>query len=229
MVLPLLLLGTLAFAQSIDQEFYRQVASVELLQSKKLQAEIKLSDAQRDKLNQEAGGYSKRMTAILDDVKAGKVGPVEAKQSVEEAKTSLKSKIMAVLKPEQIVRWGQLSVQQLGVVALFDPVVVAKIGLTKAQAQKLTDAWNSTGQRVANLESTAKKPIIDKYRAMKPSDEAERDKLTKQLQAELADATAKIMPEIEKLKKEFDGVVNATLTDGQKKTWAEIKGPAVKP
>jgi len=222
------LFATSAFAQSGDQEFYRQVASVELLQSKKLQAEIKLTDAQRDKLNAEAGTYSKRMTGILDDVKAGKIGPVEAKQSVEEAKSSLKTKILATLKPEQVVRWGQLTVQQLDVLALFDPIVVAKLGLTKAQSQKLTDAWNATGARVANLESTTKKPIVDKYRAMKPANDAEREKLTQQLQTELAEATAKIKPELDKLKKEFDTSVATTLTDGQKKTWSEIKGPAVK-
>lgn len=212
-----------------DRSFFEQVASIDLLQSKAVQTELKVSEKQRTSLNAFAAAYNTETKNLADGVQKGTVTQGEFRAKVQAAQDALKVKIFTELTSDQTRRLGQISLQQAGYVALMSPLLAEKLAMTEAQRSKLKGAWNAMGQSVAETERRAKEPIWNKYRAMKPKDTAERDKLQKEMDQEILNADAVIRPKLLELRKGFEDTVAQTLTAGQKKAWDDLKGPAFKP
>jgi hypothetical protein len=102
--------------------------------------------------------------------------------------------------------------------------------MTEAQKKILVDGWNQTGKDVAEVERKAKQPIVDKYKAMPPpKTEEERARLQSQLDAEIKEANTKTQPDLLRLKKSYEDLVDKTMTAGQKKSWDTLKGAPFKP
>lgn len=214
--------------QADNLAFYKQIASVDILQAKAVQAELKVTDSQRSDFNKHADAYNTSTKSLTADAQAGKVTRAEFTQKLADAQALLHDNVIAVLTPTQQTRLGQITLQQGGVLAVLNPVVASKLTLTEAQRKTLTDGLQATGKEVAEIERKAKEPVIDKYKAMKPASEAEKDRLAGELQKELKAINEKIKPDLLKARKGFEDLVDKTLTSGQKKTWGDLKGPAFK-
>ena len=213
-----------------DGAFYKQIASVDPLQSKAVQAELKVTEAQRAAFNKHADAYNATTKTLQDSLQAGTLNQTDFKKKVVEAQAVLHDKITDELTSTQTARLGQITLQRFGIVALLNPIVAERLVLTETQRKALADAWTKTGTQVAELERKAKQPIVEKYKAMDPPKTVEeRDRLQGQLDQEIKDANARIEPDILKLKKDYEDVVDKTLTAGQKKTWADLLGPPFKP
>ncbi len=224
----LLSVGT-ALAQG-DAAFYRHVADIEILQAKSVQADLKVTEAQRAKLNAHADWYNKGTEAAL---KAAGEKPSEAQQRDARAKLGalqrqLRDRVLGELTSTQLRRLSQISLQRLGILAVLDETIAARIGLSAAQRKTIGDSWNETGQKVAALERRTREPIYNRYKDRKPKDEADAKRLQGAYDKEMSEVTTKNKPEVDRLKAGFEGVVSRTLTAGQKKTWEDLKGPAFK-
>lgn len=226
---PLTLLTTLlATSLSMAQAdaFDKHVASVEVLQAKPVQSELKISEGQRAALNKHAAWYNKATEGIVKSL-GNSPSTAEKEKSAERIQSlhgQLKDKVFGELSKWQMKRLGQISLQQLGVLAVMDAKVASKIGLSSSQLKTIRDGWNRTGTKVAEIERKARQPIWDKYKAKKPKDDKEAQSLRTAFEQEMRAAGDKIAPQLKAQKEGFESLVDKTLSASQKKTWDELKG-----
>lgn len=218
----------LALPQADDAAFYKQIASIDTLQSKAVQTELKVSEAQRTAFNSHATVYNEQTKTLADKFKEGTMPKAEFAQKLSDAQATLHDKVIGELTAIQAKRLGQITLQRAGIIAVVNPVVANRLGMTKAQSTTLAEGLQKTGTTVAEIERSAKEPIVKKYQAMTPKTDEEKAKLQAQLDAEIKEANTKIQPDLLKARKTFEDLVDKTLTAGQKKTWADLKGPEFK-
>ena len=215
----LLTAGVAAHAQRDPFEEY--VASLDVLQLKAVQTELRVSDAQRTRMNGHADDYNRQVARIQTDVPES-----QRAELIERAEAALKGKVLEELTDGQVKRLAQISLQRLGVIAILDAKVATRVGLSGAQTQAITDAWTALGQAVGAELARVRKPVFDRYRDRKPKDDAERRTIQEAFEKEVAEADKSAKPQLDKLREEFEKVVDQTLTAGQKKAWEDLKGPA---
>lgn len=219
--------SSIAFAD--DQKFYGEIASMELLQSKVVQTELKVTESQRTKFNAHATNYNAQTKALQDSAQKGEINKSEFESKVLAAQTTLKAQVLAELSSAQIVRLGQITLQQAGYIAVMNDQVSARLGLTQTQLKSLKDGWNKLGQDVAAAEQAVRQPIIEKYQKLDPKTDEDKKKARDDFEKEMAASNEKVQPDLKRLRKGFEDLVDKTLTAGQKKTWSDLKGPAFKP
>ncbi len=222
------LLNVSGFALADDHALYQKLASIQVLMSKTVQAELKVTEAQHTSLNDHASVYNGTADALVKMRSDGKLTDEQFRSKLAEAQDQLRKGVMTVLTPAQIDRLGQISLQKIGVPAVFDENLARRLGISQAQTKILTDAWNQLGKDVAEVERQAREPIVDKYRKMDPKTDAEKEAAKQGFEKEMADANLKIQPDLIRLKKSFEDLVAKTLTDGQKKDWSNLKGTPFK-
>ena len=216
--------------QGIDElAFYRRIASINILQNKDVQTELKVTEAQRTKFNEFGQSFNTNARSASETLSKGEISETEYDKRIQSAQELLQTNIILSLKDEQVTRLGQISLQKAGTIVVLKPIVSAKLGMTEAQINILKAELKTVGMAVAELQRKAKEPIVNKYRAMTPKDDAEREKLQTEMDAEIKAVNEKIQPDLLKLRKTFDDLVDKTLTDGQKKTWTDLKGPTFQP
>jgi Spy/CpxP family protein refolding chaperone len=117
--------------------------SLFLLSQKSVQDELKLSEEQTKKLTtlqekqREGRASFKGFKDLSDEEKKAKIQEF-AKQAQERAKEADKA-IAEILKPEQLKRFKQISLQQRGAGAISDPEVAEALKLTDEQKGKVKD------------------------------------------------------------------------------------------
>jgi hypothetical protein len=216
---PLLMALAAAFGAADRDPLDLYLCDIVLLQNKAVQAEIKLEEAQRAKLNDLADAFAAEARRIEQEA------PADSRvERVLRERAALKERVLAALTDAQVKRLAQISLQAMDVVAVLDVRVAERLGVTEAQAAALKAAWEATGRAVAKSLEAAREPVLAKYRAMRPASDAERKALAEALGKELAEADKTAKPEIERHKKTFESAVARTFTDGQKKEWDALKG-----
>ncbi|MBS1721512.1 MAG: hypothetical protein JSS66_00730 [Armatimonadetes bacterium] len=222
-------LGLTLGPQADDLKFYQEVASIAPLQSKAVQQELVITEAQRGNLNKHADKYNAETQTLLQQKQKGEISAEDFTKRLATAQADMQAGALSELTKGQVIRLGQITLQMKGVPALLTVAVGNKLGLTEAQKKALAAGWNETGKALAELEREVKEPIVKKYSAMDPKTDEEKAKLQSAMKQEIQAADDKIKPDILKLKKAFEGTVDKTLTESQKKLWTELKGPAFKP
>jgi hypothetical protein len=210
-------------------QFDVYVANIEILQAKPVQAELKISDAQRAALNKHADWYNGQTKKVVDQLKASKGTDADRQKGMSQVSSlqqQLKNKVIGELSSWQVKRLGQISLQQAGIVALLDSKVAKKVGMTDAQVKKLRAGWEASGKLVAEAETKARQPVFNKYKDKQPKDEKEAKELSEAYSREMEAASKALDPVLAKAKKDFEALVDSTLTPGQKKAWGDLKGSA---
>ena len=64
---------------------------------------------------------------------------------------------------------------------------------------------------------------------MEPKSDDEKKKLSESMENELAEANSKIQPDLKRLRKGFEDLVESTLTKAQMETWKQLEGPVFSP
>lgn len=216
-----------AFAQN-EFDFY--FADIAILQQKPIQAELKVSEAQRANMNKHADWLAAQGKSIEGQVNAKKLTPDEANRLMVAHIATMKKKVIGELSAPQLKRLRELTLQRDGLLPLLDQKMADKIGMTKAQLTKLRDKFVENDKKVKDIQATAFGPIISKYNAMKPKSQAEEQTLIGQRNKEFEAAKKKIQPQLESLRKGFEDLVESTLTKGQMDEFNALKGkPFVPP
>jgi hypothetical protein len=217
----LLVLSVGVFAHAQRDPFDEYVASLDVLQIKAVQAELRVSDAQRTRMNGHADDFNRQAARIQTDVPES-----QRAEMIERAEAALKGKVLAELTDGQVKRLAQISLQKLGVIAILDPKVASRVGLSGAQSDKIAEAWNALGRAVGAELERVRRPVFERYRDRKPKDEAERRTIQDAFEKEIAEADKSVKPQLDKHRAAFEKAVADTLTTGQMKAWDDLKGPA---
>lgn len=164
-----------------------------LYANKSVQKELKFTDEQAKKAGEIVADLREKYQDKLQEARQSQ--DFQAMQKINRDMTDEAKKMMAdVLKPDQIKRFDQISLQQRGLQAFTDPELLKKIDLNDDQKAKIRDI----GQEV----------------------QAQRQEIMQGFQDD-REGTMKKMAE---LRKETLGKIVAKLNDEQQKTWKELIG-----
>ena len=169
---------------------------VNLLGNPSVQKELKIDDAQKEKVTALVTETREKMTDLRDkltDLQGQERFTKQQELSKPINEAALKS-AASFLKPEQIKRLHEIEIQQRGATALSDPVIAKKLGVTDEQTTKV------------------KSILADQQSEMQEI----RQSAGQDFQA--------AMPKIQALRKETNTKVMALMTEDQKKTWKEMTG-----
>lgn len=233
-VLILICVAAAALATpAVRDAFDVHVANIVLLQAKSVQAELRISDAQRAAMNRHADWYNGeagKISAQYDSqAKNARTPPPLPEAQIKQLQSDLKKRVLAELSDAQVRRLREISLQYAGPLALMDPEVARKIGLTDAQVKKLKTSYETNLKRVQSAEGAAMGPVSRKYADKKPKNEAERKTLQGQMDKDLAEASRQVEPHLKKLKADYDAAVASTLTPAQKAAYLQLKGAKFAP
>ena len=225
-----MILAAAVGAQAAPDAFDKYASNIQILQDKVIQKELKVSEAQRAKLNKHANWFNAETKKLNDAVTKTKKPPTEADQKkLATLMNQMKDRVIAELSAVQLKRLREISLQMLGDRGLLDPTVGKKVGLSDAQITKLQNSYQATAKKMVDLETKTYKPISDKYAAKKPKTDAEKKKLAQDWDKEMAAAQKKIAPTLKQYAGEFTKTMNATLSAAQKNKWTALLGKIFKP
>lgn len=211
--------------------FDYDVANVGLLMVKEVQTDIGITKAQKDKMNVHADWFNSQVKKIQTSYQAALKKDSKAKPPVAQMNklgADFKKKVLGVLTASQIKRLREITLQDAGNLALLDPIVAKKLGLTAAQQKGLKAKFASNSKKGAELQAKTFNPIREKYAKKKPKSEAEAKKLSEAMRKEFDAAAKKIKPQLEKLQKEWDAYVLQSLSKSQEASFKALKGKPIK-
>jgi len=121
-----------------------------LLSNKGVQQELKLTDAQAEKVTrvvEEAFAKAREKAQDLPDDERREKGRAIFQAANDEVKAAVKD----VLKPEQVSRLDQIALQQQGIMAFADPKVQGRLGLNDDQKSKLREISDDADRKMTDL------------------------------------------------------------------------------
>ena len=213
-------------ATALADAFDNQIASVQLLQTKAVQKELAITEAQRSKMNVFAQEFNKQAEAYRNELNKksnnGKIQVTPDRNREIAMLNQLKTKVLGTLSAVQVKRLREISLQAVGVTALGDDAVAQKIGLSETQKKQIRDL-------VGKGLTGANKLIQDaNQRAMKgiaqPKNEAEAKKAQEVFQKRSVAEQQKIKGQVEKIRSTTITGVMAILNAKQKSTWNALLG-----
>lgn len=227
-LLLLVLLPIFALADSFDQ----QVASIILLQDKRVQADLGITEEQRARMNRFADSHRAKLEAYYREL--SKHGQKTGELSVDQNKlvgyfSVLKKGVLEQLSTAQIKRLREISLQYLGFSALADITVADRVGLSSAQHRKVAALVKQGVERAAKVQNKAIAASTSDLRSIKPKNEAEAKRIYDEANRRAEDATHRVAPEVEQIGLQTKGKVMAVLTPAQRVKWEALLGRPFNP
>lgn len=215
-----------ASAQKMDEfDFY--ASNLNLLQMREIQAELKVTAAQRASLNKHADWFNAESKKLRDAIAKKKGGATKADQDqLNKLFADMKRRCFGVLNATQLRRVRQLSLQNAGPVVLLDERVAKRVGLSQAQLKQLRDAFSANSKKASDLQTKTFGPIVEKYRKIKPKDKKDEERLTKAMNQEMEAAGKRIQTQIAGFANATRQTMDKVLTAQQKQTFQALLGPA---
>jgi Spy/CpxP family protein refolding chaperone len=167
-----------------------------LLSNKSVQQELKLDDKQAEKANELAEQIRTKSREAFEST-SGLEGQ-ERREKITELMKPINEEanksIATILKPEQVKRYHQISLQQRGAMAFSDPQIQGDLKLTDDQKEK-----------IRGIEEDSRGQMREIFQSAQGDRQAAMEKMTA-------------------LRKETMDKVLGVLNDDQKKTWKEKTG-----
>lgn len=220
------LLGLLAVSLALADNFDRTIAGLPLLQDPKVQAELKITEAQRKKMNTHAEAFNKKSAAYQKELEAQEAKtkkPAEPDpKRIDAMMSELKTKVLNELSAVQLKRLRELSLQAVGVTALGDDLVAARIGLTADQKTKVRGVvkagLDAANKLLGQADANARKGIAD------PKTEAEFKKAEATYNTRMEAEQKKIQPQLQKIREDTIKKALAILNAKQNEAWKALQG-----
>ncbi|MDT7972332.1 MAG: hypothetical protein RRB24_05830 [Armatimonadota bacterium] len=114
---------------------------VGLLRSPQVQQELKLTDQQKQQLEQLGEQWREKMRGLRD------LPPEERRQKGEGMRAEVEKQLATILNEQQMKRLKQIALQVEGYAALERPEIADQVGLTKEQRQKIRDILRQAGEK----------------------------------------------------------------------------------
>ncbi|MBV6457346.1 MAG: hypothetical protein HONBIEJF_00454 [Fimbriimonadaceae bacterium] len=215
----------------VQESFDHYVANIVILQDKKLQKHLGITEAQRAKMNEYASKhgaalqkYGKEMEKAKKSVAAAGMDP-----KFEAIFKDLKDGVLKQLKPAQIKRLAEISIQVVGPAALSDDRVCTKIGVPKSTAASIRKVITDNMTKASKIQAAELQKVLAKYKDKDPKTDAEKAKLENQLRADMAAAEKRVAPQVEKIRVATETSILAKLTTAQKAAFKKLQGATYTP
>jgi len=186
-----------------------------LAQNPQVVTELKITDEQKTKITeitkaiQTQMGTPQRQQGATQEER--KKAMEERTAKMQKANLDAEKKLAEVLKPEQMKRLDEISLQQRGIQALKDEVVTKALKITKEQIEKI-DAAQKAGQE-------EQQKLFQERRTAGQGQGGPGGN---------AEAGTAMREKMEKIRKDTETKVLAALTDEQKAAFEKMKGTAFK-
>jgi ribosomal protein L28 len=215
----------------VEEPFEHYVANIVILQDKKLQQHLKITEAQRKKMNAFAERHSAALAKYGKELEKTKksVSAPSTDPKFEAIFRELKDGVLKQLTPAQIKRLAEVSIQMVGTAALSDERVCKKVGVSTATMRTIQKKLQDSLQKAMALQNAELEKISKRYEGKEPKNDAERKKLEAQVQADLAAAEKRVGPKVEKLKADTEKQILAMLTPAQRQAFQALQGAPYKP
>lgn len=211
-----------------------EVADIGLLMAREVQNDMKVTEAQRKKLNTHAEWFNTEANKVQDAYrkqveKSPKSPPKYPADKITNLTKQLKSKVIKELSTAQVKRLREITIQQAGYLALMDDAVAKKVGLSSTQLKQLRDRFTADEKRIEAIQKEYLTPVINKYKDKKPASEAEAKKLNDQMQKDMQAAQKKAEPRLKTVQSNWFAFIEKTLTKTQMNAFGSLKGRTFKP
>jgi Spy/CpxP family protein refolding chaperone len=114
---------------------------VGLLRNQQVQQELKLTDQQKQQLEQLGEQWREKMRGLRD------LPPEERRQKGEGMRAEVEKQLATILNEQQMKRLKQIALQVEGYAALERPEIADQVGLTKEQRQKIRDILRQADEK----------------------------------------------------------------------------------
>ncbi len=121
--------------------FIGPMLMVGLLRNPQVQQELKLTDQQKQQLEQMGQQWREKMRGLRD------LPPEERRQRVEAMRSEVEKQLSTILNDQQMKRLKQIALQVEGYAALGRPEIAEQVGLTKEQRQKVGDILRQAAEK----------------------------------------------------------------------------------
>lgn len=112
-----------------------------LLRNQQVQQELKLTDQQKQQLEQLGEQWREKMRGLRD------LPPEERRQKGEGMRAEVEKQLATTLNEQQMKRLKQIALQVEGYAALERPEIADQVGLTKEQRQKIRDILRQAAEK----------------------------------------------------------------------------------
>ncbi len=208
-------------------DFDRQIVNIRILESKPIQAEIGITAAQRAQMNVAADAHRQKIAAYEKELQRTHAKP-DGKR-IFGFFVELRKKVVAQLTAPQLKRLRELTLQSNGLASLADSAVAKRVGLSASQLKTIRSAIESDHKAIASIEESVAKPILARYRGMKPSSPQQGKALEEKFHQEMTAASNRARPRLEAIVKKDRAKVLGALSPAQKATWQALLGKPFRP
>lgn len=236
-LLPVLLLSVSAFAQTKHDPFDFKMASVIILQSKEVQKELGVTEAQRTQMNKHADKHRGELVAYQKQLEANqkdKNKPLDVDPTKMDGMfVNLKKGVFGQLKPAQLKRLCEISLQQLGLVALIDETVATRVGLTAAEQKRVKSTYEAGIKEADDIARSGQAQLEIQLNELRkkypnPKTDAEKQKVMAEAQKKAEAIEKRIDPQIESVRKVTLTKMLSLLTAKQRANWTALLGKPFK-
>lgn len=228
-----LALATLVAASALawsQDTFDAHCANIMLLTNRSVQTELKLTEAQRTKLNEHADSFNADMKVVMDaavkEAEKAKKPPELPAARVAQLQERLKSRLVRVLTATQLRRLREISLQVAGYRAVADPVIARRLNLTAAQTQSAARAMNTARSEAAKLQQDADNDLRQRFGSRQPKTDREREAMQKEFQAALQQKGREVQTKLEAIDRRYTTTIQGLLTQAQRRSFESLKGRA---
>lgn len=220
----LLFAVALASAQEPDR-FDAHCANILVLQNKGVQKALGITKPQLDRMRMFSDHHDAELAALDKRTKGTKtnVDPELLKYFAE-----LKDAVVGVLSPAQLKRLREITMQEAGLLALCDPIVGKRAGLSAPQIAKLRSTYDEGLKKYTAVEREAQERVLAPYKDKKPKTKEEVDALNKEVGAKLSAEKKRIAPQLKVIRDDYDKRMRAILTSTQLATYNSLRGAPLK-
>lgn len=200
-----------AFGQAVDPWDFK-VADILILQSRKVQDDIGITESMRNRMNTFAEEHSKAMKAYNDELVAKKI-PIQkdpnGEKRLEALFNRLKTNVFGIMTGAQVRRLREITLQRAGTAAFIDPLVANHVGLTANEASAVKQVYSAAQKQSAELVEKTVGPIRAKFNSKKPKSAEEANLYQAQANLELKNAMEKAKPTLNKYKASAEAKIKA--------------------
>ncbi len=217
-------------AAAAPDPFDYALANIMILQNRKIQTELGITQAQRDRMN----AYAKvqRESAAKVQAEAEKSGQkgynAEQQKRIQQGFLTLRAGVLNLLNATQLRRLRELTIRSAGTAALLDPKLGDRLKITAAQRKKMAVAFGAGQKQAGTLQQTAFQPVMKKYQGKKPKNAAEQKTLQAQYQKDMKAAARQITPQMQRIEGQTATKMLSSLSAAQRSSFEALKGKPFK-
>jgi hypothetical protein len=136
----------------------------------------------------------------------------------------LKVKVLAELKPQQIKRLAQLSLQFQQIIAVTDKRVADRVGLSPAQLKRAREIFQAGRQNLAKRQQGMYNEVASHYKGVNPKTDAEKKQVQQNFVRDMRAAQQRQAGALTAEAARNAAEIMSVLTPQQKSTWRSLLG-----